>query len=91
MKYRVSIPAPSAKRMAGKKTLRIEAGDGWGQGWKKEYALTDETEFEFDIANDTEWIGHTTCNDGMTFNVWVEYANSTGSRKEDIQLVPQIV
>lgn len=89
MKYRVFIKPPSAKRMAGKKTLFIQAEDGWGQGWKKSVLLTDETTYEFDVADDIDYIGETTCVDGMTFNVWVEYENSTGSRKETFQLVPQ--
>ena len=80
---------PSAKRMAGNKVLKITANDGWGQGWDKSYPLTNETEFEFEVRDDVEWIGQTTCNDSMVFNVSVEYSNSTGSRKETVHLVPQ--
>lgn len=89
MKYRVTIPAPSAKRMAGKKILKVEAHDGWGQGWQKSYDLTNEVEFDFEVSDDVDWAGNTSVTDGMTFSVCIEYSNSTGSRKQTVRLVPQ--
>lgn len=88
MKYRAAIPAPSAKRMLANKVLIIHCEDGWGQGQEQRRKLTDETEVEFDVPDDIEWSGQCITMDAMVFGAWVEYQNSTGSRKELLQLTP---
>lgn len=46
---------------------------------------------EFDVPDKYQWIHSTSENDGWSFAVSCEYTNSTGSRKETKQLVPQRV
>jgi hypothetical protein len=45
--------------------------------------------FEFDVPDKYEWIHSTSICDDWCFEVCCEYTNSTGSRKETRQLVPQ--
>ena len=92
IKYAVSIPRPSANRMKGTGKIYVNCGSGWDFGPIKEYPLNpDQAEFEFEVDSSYEWINATSTNDGPVFDVYVEYINSTGSRKEKFTLVPRKV
>ena len=92
VKYRASVPAPPAKRMSGSGKCFISTTDGWCPGPTRELPLSpDQTEIEFDVSEDFEWVGTTSCSDGATFSIWIEYSNSTGSRKSKVELVPEKV
>jgi hypothetical protein len=90
-KWKVQIPPPSAKRMHRRKLI-ITTSDGWGDNSRKEIDLTpNQTEYEFVMDDEREWIQSTSCNDGPVFDVRVESTNSTGSRTETRLLVPEVV
>lgn len=90
--WKVSIPPPSAKRMAARRKLVISTSDGWEGGNQREILLQpDQTEYEFKMAPQREWVRATSVNDGPVFDVWVESTNSTGSRVETRHLVPEEV
>ena len=92
MKWQVVIPKPPVKRMEGSGKLFIRYDDGWSGGFAKQLPLEpDQTIAEFEVSEEYEWIGSTSICDGTTFEVWVEYSNSTGSRKTNVRLVPQKV
>ena len=92
VKYSVLIPRPTAKRMQGTGTVHVQCSDGWEGGSTDSYPLNpDQTELTFFLPERFVWINENTCSDGSTFDVYVEYKNSTGSRKERLTLVPQKV
>lgn len=89
-KYSVLIPAPSAKRMSANCELIIRLNDGWEGETIKNHQLAEGTNyFEFDVPDRYEWAYSTSVVDGSIFFVSCEYSNSTGSRKETRNLVPQ--
>lgn len=91
-KYRVVIPPPKSKRMEKNKNLVIVLDFGWEGGMKKNYDLKQEDYFfEFEVAKEFEYCYNTTCTDGCNFDVYVEYQNDTGSRKETYSLVPELI
>ena len=93
MQYKVELPPPSAKRMAANKTLFVFAEDGWnGVTYRREYPLTTETLFEFDVPDHIP-PAHEMLHvmDAERFYVEVVYKNSTGSRQEKWVLTPQRV
>lgn len=92
MRYSVTIPKAKSDRMNKEnKTLIIEQSDGWVGYPPKRITLKPEViHCEFEIPDDFEYVYNTKTIDGPTFNVKIEYANSSGSRKETYQLVPQI-
>lgn len=45
--------------------------------------------FTFDVPDRYQWIHSTDIVDGWSFSVACEYVNSSGSRKQTYQLVPQ--
>ena len=97
-KYKVILPPPSAKRMAGNGKVVITFSKGWGgdciiiqrDGFDQDIHALELglTEVEFEVPDDYEWIGSTKSMDGNTFSVRIEYTNSTGSRKEKQSLKP---
>jgi hypothetical protein len=88
MKYQVTIPKPSAKRLKNAK-LVIESSDGWVAYKPEIYDLIpNQTSFEFEVADDLDYQYDTSVIDGPTFNVYVEFSNDVGSRQEKINLVP---
>lgn len=92
MKWRVQIPRPSAKRMAGTGKLFIQVSDGWCAHRPEQlFFAADHTAVEFEVGDDYEWFGARTMMDGPNFSVWLEYNNSTGSRHEKVTLVPEKV
>jgi hypothetical protein len=87
-KWKVQIPPPSAKRLSNRKIV-VHVSDGWTSGPHKEHTLEEGViEYEFTTDDEREWIGETATMDGPIFDVFVESANSTGSRKEISQLKP---
>lgn len=98
MRYRVMIPKPSAKRMAGNGKLYVWYHHGWTgdalvtyDGFERDEHLLDEGtyQFEFEVPDQYEWVGSTNIIDGWSFSVEVEYSNTTGSRTESKKLVPE--
>lgn len=98
-RYTVSIPPPSAKRMAAFGKLVISLHHGY-EGDKlitydinpsivKRELPENAKTFEFEVPDQYEWIYSSSIIDGWYFDVACEYANSTGSRKETKQLVPE--
>ena len=100
MRYKVTIPPPSAKRMAGSGKVLVRYHHGWDGDALVTYEGIDQDvhllesgahEFEFDVPDKYEWIGSTAIIDGWSFSVKAEYSNSTGSRKESYTLVPETI
>ncbi len=98
MKYRVLVPPPKAKRMAENAKLVVILHDGWEgdqlvqvEMERKENKLEKFGLVEFDVPDRYEYVYSTSVSDGWSFDVQVEYQNSTGSRKEVIRLVPEKV
>jgi hypothetical protein len=88
MKYQVTIPKPSAKRLKNAK-LVIESSDGWVAYKLKIYDLApNQTSFEFEMPDDVDYQYDTDWIDGSTFNIYVEFSNDIGSRQEKVNLVP---
>lgn len=89
MKYSVAIPRPSAKRLKNVNVV-VETCEGWaGCGFKRNYPIdADQVSFEFSLPEEFEYVYTTSVIDGSTFNVYAEYSNDKGSRKETISLVP---
>ena len=76
--------------MAGTGKLIVRQSYGWEGDKVVTYELQEgANSFEFDVPEDCEWIHSTSVSDGHSFSVSCEYTNSTGSRKETRQLVPQ--
>lgn len=88
MKYNVSIPKPSAKRMAANKKIIITFIDWEGDIVKEHNLDNDVNIFEFEIKNEYIPIRTSTIMDGACFKVEILYTNSTKSRSERIELVP---
>jgi hypothetical protein len=89
-KYTVTIPPPSAKRMAafGKIVIKLFGGFD-GEETVKTYQLQEGTRtFEFEVPNEYQWIYSNSIIDGFCFDVSCEYANSTNTRTETKRLVP---
>lgn len=104
-RWRIAVTPPKAKRMAKNGKLIIHFSHGWEGGYRKEHDLQDalvqwdnkskELEvgdcniFEFDIDDNYEYIYNTSVSDGDTFELVLEYTNSTNTRKETIKPVPE--
>lgn len=93
MKYRVDVPGPSAKRMEGHGKLFIVLHDGW-EGDQLVQVIPDSVGvvpgvIEIEVPDHYEWSGSTSINDGLSFDVYVEWANSTGSRTVKAYLMPE--
>ena len=92
MLWEVTIPAPSAKRMAGSGKLCIQTSDGWRAGPAREIPLTaEQASVQFHVSDEVDWSRDTSMIDGPVFDVWVDYSNTSGSRKSRVHLVPQRV
>ncbi len=90
--WKVQIPPPSAKRMAGNGTLIVVRNYGWEGSYEDKIPLAaDQTEAEITLKPDMDWIWETSVSDGDNFDVLVEYKNATGTRSERHRLVPQRV
>jgi len=90
VKYKAVVPNPSAKRMIANKVVEICIETAWYGSHKKHWTLTEnDQEIIFEIDDDVPWIGNNQCCDGDFFTVSVEYANSTNSRKEKLELIPE--
>lgn len=88
MKYQVAIPKPSAKRLK-KGILVITLESGWEVYPSRTYDLVPEqASFEFEVEDPFDYVYDTSVIDGNVFNVYVEYSNDSGSRKEKYSLVP---
>lgn len=89
-KYLVAIPKPSAKRMAafGKIIVRLHDGFDGDKLISYDYEKS-ATTFEFEVPDKYEWYRSTSVVDGWSFSVSCEYTNSTETRKETKELVPQ--
>jgi hypothetical protein len=87
--YRVKVPAPKAKRMKLKSVI-INFGSNWNGFTEQilQYELG-ATEVFFKIDSCYEWAINSKIIDGDIFRVRAEFENSTGSRKESVQLVPE--
>lgn len=92
-KYSVVIPPPKAKRMMNlPKTLHVVMSDGWVHGGHREYTIpADKFSADFELHDDAEYRYNTSVIDGLTFDVFVEYKNESGTRNEKKHLVPQLV
>lgn len=101
-KYRVIIPRPSAKRLLANACLTVVYHEGFdvceremliqcGENPFETYSLNDLNEpfFDFEVPSKYEWIHSDKILDGWYFKATVKYTNSTGSRTESFNLVPQ--
>jgi hypothetical protein len=87
----VSIPGASAKRLKIRK-ITVSVWDGWNGAENKTTEIPPEqTEFEFEVADDRHWVRATSESDGKVFDVFIESSNSTGTRTEKKHLVPEKV
>jgi hypothetical protein len=78
--------------MSLEKTLHVTFGDGWGHGGVHKYTIpADKFSAEFSLNDDAEYKYNTSMIDGLTFDVFVEYKNESGSRTERKHLVPELV
>lgn len=92
MKCNVVIPKPKASRMDKEKKIVIEKSNGWTCCGRTSHTIpANQQGFEFEIPDDYEYVFNRTMCDGPTFNVWVEYSNESGTRKEKVFLVPEVV
>jgi hypothetical protein len=90
IKYRAKILPPKSKRMSGK--VVIEVSDGWGLTSRDCYPISDNFSkdyIEFDLDDDVEYIHTAAWMDGRTYNAYIQYENSSGSRKEVVYLKPE--
>ena len=89
IKYNVSIPKPSAKRMSANKKIVLTLSDGWIGDIKKEFLLNEnDSYFNFEVDEDRQPIRSSTCMDGPCFKVEIVYTNSNKTRTEVIELIP---
>jgi len=101
-KYRVIIPRSSAKRLLANACLTVVYHEGFdvceremliqrGENPFETYSLNDLNEpfFDFEVPSKYEWIHSDKILYGWYFKVTVKYTNSTGSRTESFNLVPQ--
>ena len=98
MKYKVLVPAPKAKRMAEHTRLVVILYDGWENDQlvqtepdRRETKLEKFGMVEFEVPDRYEWVNSGSVVNGWSFEVQVEYQNSTGSRKEVVRPVPEKV
>ena len=91
MKYFVIVPPPKSKRMIENRQLLIYLEDGWDGCKQIINPVCNLGKTEIDVPEEYEWLFGTSKNDGSTFQVIVEYTNSTGSKKEMYNLVPEKV
>jgi hypothetical protein len=91
-KWKVQIPLPKSKRMEGTGVLVVARNNGWSGTVYDRYKIGPEfADAIFEIDDCYEWAGTTSIIDGDDFDVYIEYTNSTGSRKESVRLVPEKV
>ena len=91
-RYRVSLPQPEAKRMRRAKVVTIWWGGGYGgeTHGRNEYQVpADVWSLEFVVPDGYADQRNTSIIDGFTFNANVEYANESGTRKQNMALVPE--
>ena len=89
-KWKVQIPLPKSKRMEGSGVLVVQRNIGWMGTVYDRYKIGPEfADAIFEIDQSYDWICDTSVIDGDTFDVYIEYTNSTGSRKETARLVPE--
>jgi hypothetical protein len=89
-KYSVTIPSPSAKRMAGRGKVIVRLNHGCDYGSFETYPVpADLGVFEFTVGDEYEWLYSSNVKDGISFSVECVYTNSTGTRTEVKQLVPE--
>lgn len=92
-RYAIEIPKAKSDRMNKEpKILTILKWDGWGFSDRKDYSIPPQMNYvEFDISEEfvdvlkNEWI------DGPVFQINVTFYNSTKTRSETVQLIPQEV
>ncbi len=87
--YSVLVPKPKARRMESDVKLIITLHRGWEGDSREEVVLQDFGEYKFEVPDRYEWLGTTSVSDGDSFDVKVEFKNSTGSRKEVYYLCPE--
>jgi hypothetical protein len=90
-KYRVQIPEPSSARFTAH-TVSVYYEDGWSGGWEQKFRLAvGQAVLDFEVPDDTPWAKQTEILDGPSFEVCVEYVNSTRSRREKKWLEPVLM
>ena len=98
-KYKVTIPPPSAKRMANYAKLIVHYNmgiDPYGPDVQYRHPIQDiydlepkTTEFYFEVPEKFEWVHSNLVVNGWDFTVELKYSNSTGTREEKKSLVPE--
>lgn len=92
MRYLAKIQPPKSKRMIGSGVVTIEISDGWNGGYRDSFAIpAEQNVVGFELPPSVEYIGWTRTMDGTTFQIWIDYQNQSGSRKERYHLVPEVV
>jgi hypothetical protein len=87
--YRVKIPVPKAKRM-NLKSVVINYGSNWCGFTEQELQYkSGDTEVYFSLDSCYEWVTNSKVIDGDIFEIKAKFENATGSRKEDVRLVPE--
>lgn len=88
MKYKVVIPKFTKRMTSGR--IVVNKGSGWEIDKDEIFPITNEiVDFVIEVPDKYEWFRSTSIIDGFTFKVFVEFVNSTGSRKETKELVPE--
>lgn len=84
--WKVQVPTPSAKRLEKDRTMVVEEYGAF-HSMKHRFPIPEgDTEFVFDFAfeEDDPHINEYILDASVTYNCYVEYKNSTGSRVEQI-------
>lgn len=90
--YRVSIPKPSAKRMAKNGKIIVTLHNGWDNDVTEYYDLQENlVSFDFTVPDNYDWKYATSVMDGLTFEVKIKYTNDKGTKEEVKNLVPEKV
>ena len=90
MKYRVQIPMPSSKRMIGNGKIVIVRNVAPIGSHPVEHEIDSQaTNFEFEMPDRFDWHKNTNYIDGDTFSVHIKYTNASGTRMQEIELVPE--
>lgn len=88
-KYRIIVPPPKAKRMAGSGKVIIGVEDGWNGRQEKVLLVGNSPHFDFEMPDDVPWIYNNSITDGECFDIKLVYTNKDGTKEEILRPVPE--
>ncbi len=93
MKYRVHVPPPRARRMAGRGVVQVVITSGFdGEAHRTDHPVPDAPcIFDFEVPDEVPHLYQAPGCDSDWFDVLVRYTNEAGTREELIRLVPEVV